>query len=119
MKTLNNFIQEKLHISKFNEEINFNKDIEEDIMEMIFNFCSLFYNVNNFFTDDNMQKCIKDKKVENEHTKEVIEALIYFFKKSNNKIGIKIIEAYPNQYKEEIDDAIIKGIQKHYDIKKK
>jgi hypothetical protein len=29
------------------------------------------------------------------------------------------MEAYPNQYKEEIDDAIIKGIQKHYDIKKK
>lgn len=119
MKTLDNFIQEKLHINKFNKEINFNKDVEEDIIEMIFNFCSLFYNVNNFFTDKNMQKCIKDKKVENEHINEVIEALIYFFKKSNNKIGIKIMEAYPKEYKKEIDNAIIKGIQKHYDIKKK
>ena len=49
MKDLNIYISEKLHISKFNEEINFNKDVEEDIIEMIFNFCSLFYNVNNFF----------------------------------------------------------------------
>lgn len=117
MKSLDYYINEKLHISNYKQsEV---ENIKEDIIEMISTFCSLFYNVNNFFTDNNMQECIRDKKVKNEHIKEVIEALIYFFKKSNNKIGIKIMEAYPNQYKEEIDDAIIKGIQKYYDIKKK
>lgn len=123
MKSLQFFINEKLQINK-DTKIKFTLDdsIKDHIIEIIYTFCQLFKGVNKFFDNSNISKSIKTGIIDNPHTQEVIESLIYFFNKlkdddiSKKDIEqfIEILKKYPNtDYKEDIDKCIVKGFKKY------
>jgi len=123
MKQITQFIQEKLKINS-NSKVNNCTLTDGEFNELsgFFNTCcTLFHNVNKFFTDKNIKKCITTETINLSEFKDVIKGVNLFLKKLEEYTDLNDkFNGYPNTpYKDNIDEAILEGLKKYYNDHKK